>query len=490
MRPSSAIHLGPPPFITQFMATRHSLRTRHPDEDSPDNGGLAPVEAEARARACTNPLSALALSLLVMLHGGCATAPPLSDLTHHVLTNANPSLPTPPGSESFQLPPGIGGLDHLSEDHAVAIALWNNTAFQESLATLGFQRADLLQAGQLGNPSLVTLFPAGPKQFQFTALLPVEAFWLRPRRLAIAKIDLESASEQLVAAGLDLVRNVRVACAELELAEDRVKAAARSTESQERLADLTNKRFQAGDIGGLESALATAAAAQSRQALDRFRRDESLARDRLRQLLGLQPGGMAVFLDRSKLPTNSLPEQTELFRLALAARPELRANELAIQAAQKRGTLSSAEALLVGASLDIKGAPTGTQTGPGLNVTLPVLNQNQGGKARAEAAAKQLIRRHLTLRDRIQLEVREAVTRREQAFREWNRMHSAILPALSSAVTHARRAHEAGDASPALFLEAERRLADAEVQLAEAVAEIRRSEADLARAVGRRFENP
>lgn len=474
------------------MATRRTGRSRYRDADPPEPESPASSEASPPARlgACHGLLLALALPLFVMLQGGCATAPPLAELTDRVATNTSRSLPRPHGSQSFELPPGIGGLDHLSVDSAVAIALWNNAAFHESLTTLGFQRADLLQAGQLGNPSFVTLFPAGPKQFQFTALLPVEAFWLRPRRVAIARIDLESASQQLVATGLDLVCNVRIAFAELELAEDRVKAAARSAQAQERLAEVANKRFQAGDIGGLESAQARVAATQSRQILDRFRRDEALARDRLKQWMGLESGEISLLLDRSSLPTNSLPEQSELFRLALAARPELRANELAILAAQKRGTLSSADAFLVGASIDIKGAPTGTQTGPGLNVTLPVLNQNQGGRARAEATANQLVRRHLTLRDRIQLEVREAVTRREHALRELELIRGELLPALAVAAAHAHRTQEAGDSSPAVFLEAERRLADAEVQLAEAVAEVRRAEADLARAIGRRFENP
>jgi cobalt-zinc-cadmium efflux system outer membrane protein len=336
----------------------------------------------------------------------------------------------------------------------------------------------------------VTLFPAGAKQLQFTALLPVEAFWLRPRRVAVAKIDLESASEQLVATGLDLVRNVRIAFVELVLAEDRLKAATQSVEVQERIADLTRRRFDAGDVAGLESDQAAAVALQSRQLLERHRRDEKLARARLRQLLGLREHDFLPALVRAAIPAGPRIAEAELLRRALAARPELRANELALQAAAKRGQLSKAEAFLVGAGFDVKGSPTGAQAGPGLNLTLPILNQNQGARARAEASSHVLVRRHLALHDRIQLEVREALTRREHALRELGLIQSRILPALESAANHARQSLQAGEASPGVFLESERRLADGQVLLAEAIAEVRRSEAEISRAVGRRFENP
>ena len=421
-------------------------------------------------------------SLLV----GCTTAPSQTELTGRVLAQTRSGN----RDETSLEPPGIEGRVRLSEEEAVAVALWNNAAFQESLATLGFQRADLLLAGQLGNPSLVTLFPAGPKQFQFTALLPVEAFWLRPRRVAIAKIDLESASEQLVVTGLDLVRNTRLAFVELVLAEDRLKAATQSVQVQERIAELTRKRFEAGDVGGLESDLAEAAVLQSRQLLERHRRDEKLARARLRQLLGLKDDASIPELVRSEIPVGQPIDEAEVLRRALAARPELRANELALQAAAKRGQLSKAEAYLVGAAFDVNGSPTGAQAGPGLNLTLPILNQNQGARARAEASSHVLVRRHRALQDRIQLEVREALSRKEHALRELELVRSRILPALESAANHARHSLQAGELSPGVSLESERRLADGQVLLAEAIAEVHRSEAEISRAVGRRFENP
>jgi len=70
-----------------------------------------------------------------------------------------------PGSEPGEaaIPPGVNLADEITEDEAVSIALWNNAAFQEAIATLGYQRADLVQAGLLPNPVFSILFPIGPK---------------------------------------------------------------------------------------------------------------------------------------------------------------------------------------------------------------------------------------------------------------------------------------------------------------------------------------
>ena len=73
------------------------------------------------------------------------------------------------------LPPNVNIADGLTQDEAVAIALWNNPDFQVQLANLGFARADLVEAGLLQNPVLSLLFPLGPKQLEATLRWPIEA---------------------------------------------------------------------------------------------------------------------------------------------------------------------------------------------------------------------------------------------------------------------------------------------------------------------------
>src|SRR4029453_12840845 len=96
--------------------------------------------------------------------------------------------------------------DGLTENHPVAIALWNNPALQAEMTALGLARADLIEAGQLRNPSLTLIFPFSTRILESVANWPFEALWQRPRRVAAAKLEQERVGESLVPRPLDLGR--------------------------------------------------------------------------------------------------------------------------------------------------------------------------------------------------------------------------------------------------------------------------------------------
>jgi outer membrane protein, heavy metal efflux system len=79
---------------------------------------------------------ALALSLAA---AGCATRLPPETPSNLVQRTGVPERP--PDAEGTALPPGVVVDDGLTQDEAVAIALWNNPDFQVQLADLGFARA-------------------------------------------------------------------------------------------------------------------------------------------------------------------------------------------------------------------------------------------------------------------------------------------------------------------------------------------------------------
>jgi cobalt-zinc-cadmium efflux system outer membrane protein len=117
--------------------------------------------------------SYLAFVLFTVSVSGCATggAPPPADVAESIRsrTGANVRLG---GAEAPAIPAGVQVDDGLSRDEAVAIALWNNAAFQVSVSQLGFARADLADAGLISNPVLSLLFPWGPKQLEWTLRWP------------------------------------------------------------------------------------------------------------------------------------------------------------------------------------------------------------------------------------------------------------------------------------------------------------------------------
>ena len=385
------------------------------------------------------------------------------------------------------LPPGVSLEDGVTEEEAVAIALWRNADFAEALAELGFRRADLVQAGMLPNPVLSLLFPLGPKQLEFTAKLPLEALWLRPSRMAIAEADAERAAALLVQGGLDLVRDVRRAFAERVLAARRVELSREIASAREQLDEIAQARLRAGDAGELEASAARADHFRARAQVAQDLLADDLARDRLRALLGFardtaplefKAGGMRELGGRREAR----------FKEALAARPDVRAAEYAIEAAGERAGLARWEFLAISGILDANNKGTkGFEAGPGVELPVPLFNQGQASRTRAEAEVERAARHYLAVRDRVALEVRAAEALHARAI-EVRHERTGALDLADAALAATVRAEQAGETSMKSVGEARIRAAEARLQEAEAGADLRRGRAELERAVGRRLE--
>ncbi len=391
---------------------------------------------------------------------------------------------TPAGA--FTLPPGISLQDGLTEDSAVHIALWNNAAFQETLADLGISRADLVQAGMLPNPTLSMLVPWGAKGLELTAKYPLEALWLRPRRVANAEASYEQTVQRLTQAGLDLIRDVKLAFADLALAKERLRAAEQTVSLAANISKLSKARLDAGDAGELEAGVARGEALQAEELLARARHDERITSERLRAWLGM---GQQPFL-QTIIPSATVrvdSNMTGLVTNALAARPDLRAAEIAVESSGKRIGLARWEAFTLAAGVNAKDVNNQFLAGPTVDLAVPVVNQNQGGVALAQANFEKTARHYYVVRDRIVLEVREAHTRAAQAQESFDNWRQRILPSLEDAVRQSQKAYEAGDVSLLLTLESSRRLEDARAKAALARADWHRATAELERSLGGRL---
>lgn len=453
----------------------------------------------------------IALISLAVIVSGCTSR------SSHVSTQVSKRLEDRTGhglnpnsqSSAFAVPPGVKLADGLSEDEAVAVAVWNNAAFQADLTALGFARSDLIEAGQLRNPMLSLLLPWGPKQLEFTASLPLEVFWQRPRRVGAAKVDLERVAESLVQTGLNLVRDARIAYADLTLADDRVRIASESLRQRSETALIVEARLRLGDISELETSAARLDARQAEELAARTNSEARLAKDRLRFMLGMGASdtsfdlvayssiattGSAAYqnvIASGPISSNSQPndqELNDLVKQALAARPDLRAAELAIEAAGKRAKWERSRIFSISAILDANAKGTkGFEAGPGMQVELPIFNRNKGGITRAEAEIERAARQYVAARHRIALEVQEAYRQVLQARETLGSLRGHILPQIEEDIRIAQKAYAAGDVAYLFVLETSRRLYDARLQDADASAALRRATAQLERAVGRKF---
>ena len=434
-------------------------------------------------------MRALSLFALTLLVSGCAASPSSAPQLSPSLAVANRAAT----DTTVAIPPGIGIDDGLTADEAVAIALWNSADFRVQLTDLGFARADLLEAGLLKNPVLSLLFPLGPTQLEATLRMPIEVLWERPHRVAAANLALNKVSAGLEQYGLNVIAEVKVAYADLALARDRAALASAAATQLEEMRRITESRLRAGDISELEARSATIDAARARQDAERAEFDATLRANTLRGRLGLaaHPAGVTLALQPAgAVVPDSCGERPGLLdaltKDALAARPEVRAAEIAVEAAGARLGWEKARIITLTAVLDANGAGReGFEMGPGIDAAIPIFDRNQGNRARAEVELQRASLAYVAVRQRVSTELTEALTLAAQArgtLATWQR--TVVLP-LEDQVRTAERALAAGDVSYLFVLDMTRRLTDARLRAREIEADLARANARIERAVGR-----
>ncbi|KAA0231026.1 TolC family protein [candidate division KSB1 bacterium] len=425
--------------------------------------------------------------LAILIFAGCAARSPYNRdyVSTSIAQHTGHPLITEQQTGEWHLPPGIVLADGLTQDEAVALALWHNAQFQADLTELGFARADLIEAGLLRNPMLSLLFPVGPKQLEATLTLPIEVLWQRPKRMAAAKLETQRVAENLVQHGLDLARDVRVAYADLVLAQAQNQIAEENFHLQAEIAEIAAARQRAGDISALEASTTRLETLRAQEAAVNFAAGAELLRTRLNTLLGMNPSDTSFTL--SPEPEVELPQQNlpELLRAAFASRPDLRAAELAIEAAGKRLGWERAKILNLTGVLDANAAgKEGFESGPGAQIELPLFNWNNGKIARAQAQIEQAARQYLAVKHRLALEVQDAYTNYLAAQQALALCRTEWVPTASESARRARTAYTAGEVSYLFVLEIDRQLLEARLREVEAAANSHRAHARLQHSVG------
>jgi cobalt-zinc-cadmium efflux system outer membrane protein len=432
----------------------------------------------------------LCLAALPWLLTGCQTAPHAPDrstVAAHLTQRVGHTIPCCTEPCEITFPPGASLDDGLTADEAISIALWNNAAFQELLVDLGLARGDLIQAGLLPNPEFVYYFPMSEKPFKYLLDFPIEAIWLRPIRVRSAASEADRTAARLSQAGLDLMRDVRQAYADVVLAKERVRIAGESMSLRGRIADLAERRFKAGDASQQEAATAKIDALQAEQDAARIAYDVPVLEERLRNLMGIGELREPLTLDPPPLPTCRDFDAELLAQEAMSNRPDAIATAEAIAAAEARLKFAKIGWVRV---LGIADATSGREShvlGPALRFTVPLFNWNQGGITRAAAELERAVRNQTTVQNQIILDVRRANYQYQQACAELDVLRTKVRPELEGAVRRAQGAYQEGNVPIFIVLETTRQLLDNYLREAQLHGDLRRFFAELERSVGRRL---
>ena len=433
----------------------------------------------------------LAFSILII--AGCAVTPENNDPNHFshisegIKERTDYILRQSPESNQFEFPEWVTLDDGLTQNEAVGLALWNNAQLQVDLAALGFARADLIEAKMIPNPAFSLLFPIGPKALETDLGIPVDVLWQRPHRIAAAKLDAQSLAEDLITNGLELIRDVQTTYVGLWLFQKKLELAVEDAKIRNEIIKLTQARLKAGDISGVEADKVYIDSLESIGNMRSLLKETDVTKLRLNALLGLSEDNVTYNTETINIPEESTYSIDTLLETAFAARPDLRAAELSIEAAGKKVGWEKSKIYNFIAIIDAKDEGEDSLTvGPGIQLDIPIFNQNQGQIARAKAELEQAARKYEALRQNIILQVRQTFTRYISDYEEYELWNNDIIPSLQEKEKQTTKSYEIGEIPYLTIVEVRQKLIEAKMQLVESAANLLIDAAELNYWVGKK----
>ena len=398
-----------------------------------------------------------------------------------VSNNRQPGDVTSPFGPHSDLP--------LALDSAIQTALQNNDAFHATLAQIGMADGDRIQAGLLTNPNVTTMIPVGVKQWEWTLYVPIEAFLLRPVRMAIAEKDCERIAHQLVQTGMTLVRDVQLAYTNVALATEQHQLALENHSIRQEIADLTEKRLNAGEIAELEAIQARVDSLNAKADEALLKQNVTIAREQLALLMGIPEQADHIIV--ASIPEFDAPTQSleELIEQGAAIRPDLQAAEWTVAAADARYQLSKKAWWMFSGGVDANGSgEKGFELGPAFRFDIPIFNKNEGGIARACAELEAAKYNRDQVKDQIINQVRVAFFQSRRAIENFDSLNSEVLPSLEEALGIAKKGFEDGGTSYLLVLQTTTQYISAKSRILDQAAAACKAHAELELSCGRRLD--
>ena len=338
----------------------------------------------------------------------------------------------------------------LTLDQALALASTRAPAARAAPARIDEARGRLVGASVplLENPTIEV--GAGPRFGRDGSRADVEVgvgqvFALGPRRQA--RIDAATAGvEEAASTAEDRLRralhSVATAFLRARHGEERLLIATESERLAAGFHRIALRRYEVGDVGGLDVSLAALALARIRTEV----RIVEAARDRalgdLRVLLGLEPDATVAvrgdLLDRTRFSLETLLE-------GALDRPDLRALSASIRGADAKARLGKARAWPeLGLHIGYAREEADDIVRTAVTLELPLFDHGQGLESASRARGKALRIEQDAAERTAHAEIRETWDIFERSLRAVEGFESDGLPALERVDSIARQSYEAG----------------------------------------------
>lgn len=399
-------------------------------------------------------------------------------------------------------------------DQLVADALTANTDLRVAAANLERARAVLRESrslrlpqtsitssGQYGRTSAIQRPPGLPAEDWrvdggLGVTYEVDLFGRVKRSIEASRGDADAAAAAADAVRVGIVAETARAYADASSAAERIGVAERTLELLDKTVDLTTKRFDAGRTSRLDVARVSALQGQQRANIPPLRAQRDAALFRLALLTGRAPADLPPQVGmRAATLRLERPVPVGDGRALLARRPDVREAERRLAAATARIGVATADLypkISLGGSIgttgnnvsDLFGAgPLRWLAGPLLSWAFPNI---EGGRARVKQSEASTRAALATFDGAVLTALQEtetALSAYANSLQRRQDLRSATEQARTAAKISRAQLRE-GRVDFLIVLDAERTLAGAEADLAEADAQVAATQIDLFRALG------
>jgi outer membrane protein, heavy metal efflux system len=422
---------------------------------------------------------------MALLLAACQTPPtvPPAQLVQHIV-DADASLqanhPAAPASTAT-----------LSEHEAVMLALQQNPAFKAQLSELNLANADVKQANQLANPSLFYAFSAANKPYRYAIDFPIEAIFLRPIRLKQMQAQAQATQYQLMQSGFTLIRDTRLAYAQAVIATEKRERLKQALQLHQTIATLTSTREQLGDISAQDTLLSQNEALLAARDLQLADMDVQLAHTQLMHMLGWMEGSRTLSLSEQLLPACTAVDIAQLKTAALSSRPDILAAEANMAAAKAKQRLNQVNWLGTTVIADAtSGQTNGHVLAPAVRTTLPVFNQNQGQRQRADVELEKAQQDADSIKMKASLEINSAHLKYQRDCQEWQQLHTQLQPNAWQTIQYAEDAYRDGEIAYLNVLESSKRYLSLQLRETQLKADLISDWSDLMRSTSHASARP
>jgi len=324
---------------------------------------------------------------------------------------------------------------------------------------------------------------------------PVEIGPKRARRIEVAKQETAATEIDIGAIEKQVRRRVRDAYFELAHARGTTAQQAGALQLAERLHEIAQARFEAGDVAQLEVIQAELEAARAQAGLQVAQQEEKVALSNLNAALN-EPAETNWDLGDALAASSVTPVLQDLLTRAGHSNAEVRRIGQEVRVEQSRKALLEAEripnlGLQFGTDLNAPGPPGQINTGGyivgprgGLSIELPIFSHNQGEIAQSAASERALEEELVAARRRVDSEVESAYFDLQARQTQARLYRETILPSSHRLEEMAEESYRAGKASLLTVLGAQRDVQQAERDYLDSLLALQSAFAQLEEVVG------